>query len=213
MRPSAWRTGEWAIDVHSANAAARHALGGPPAFGYARRMRDASDEALMRAYGDGDASAFEILYERYRGSLYRYFTRQVSDAATANDLYQGCWEKVIKARARYRPSSPFKAWLFRIAHNHLVDFYRSSRPLSELPADNPGPGDEEPQAKLSAAEQHQRFRAAILELPEEQRDAMLLRLESGFSVAEIGKITGVGTETAKSRLRYATRKLKQALQA
>ncbi|HSG95109.1 MAG TPA: sigma factor, partial [Afifellaceae bacterium] len=65
---------------------------------YARGMRDASDETLMQQYAAGDLSAFEALYARYRGPLYRYILRQVSDPATANDLYQGSWEKVIRAR-------------------------------------------------------------------------------------------------------------------
>jgi len=174
-------------------------------------MRTASDEDLMRAYGGGDVAAFEQLYERYRGPLYRYFNRQVAEAATANDLYQGCWEKVIKARKRYRSSSPFKAWLFRIAHNHLMDHYRSRRPVAELPPDNPGPAHEQPMNRLEAAQQDERFRAALAGLPAEQRDVLLLRLESGFSVEEIAALTGVGAETAKSRLRYAVRKLRQVL--
>jgi RNA polymerase sigma factor (sigma-70 family) len=176
-------------------------------------MRNASDEDLMRAYGGGDVAAFEQLYQRYRGPLYRYFNRQVSEPATANDLYQGCWEKVIKARRSYRVRSPFRAWLFRIAHNHLVDHYRAGRPTMELPDDNPGPEGEQPPNRLDQAQRGQRFRTALEGLPPEQRDVLLLRLESGFSVEEIADITGVGAETAKSRLRYATRKLKQVLQS
>ena len=175
-------------------------------------MRNACDEDLMRAYGKGDMAAFEELYQRYRGPLFRYFTRQVREAATANDLYQGCWEKVIKARQRYQSASPFKAWLFRIAHNHLVDHFRAARPATQLPEDNPGRDDGGPAGSLDEAQHQERFKAAILALPQDQRDVMLLRLESGVTVGEIGKLTGVGTETAKSRLRYATRKLKQVLQ-
>ncbi|MBT8063618.1 MAG: RNA polymerase subunit sigma, partial [Gammaproteobacteria bacterium] len=61
-------------------------------------MRERSDEALMEAYAHGDAAAFERLYRRHRGPLYRYIIRYVGDAAIANDLYQGCWEKIILAR-------------------------------------------------------------------------------------------------------------------
>lgn len=179
-------------------------------MGYARRMVESADETLMLAYANGDMAAFEALYGRYRGPLYRYFLRHVSDATTANDLYQGCWEKVIGARQRYSASAPFKAWLFRIAHNHLVDHYRGNRPTGELPdelpADNPGP-----EHALDAAQQQARFRAALAQLPDEQREALLLRLESGLGVEEIATITGVRAETAKSRLRYATAKLKQVL--
>jgi len=180
---------------------------------YPRDMRESSDEVLMIAYGTGDVAAFELLYERYRGPLYRYFRRQLADATAANDLYQGCWEKVIKARGRYRKSSPFKAWLFRIAHNHLVDFYRAARPAEPLSGSEHGPDHEQPLATVTRSERQALFRSALIDLPPEQRDVLLLKLESGFNIEEIGRITGVGSETAKSRLRYATRKLKQVLQS
>ena len=174
-------------------------------------MQDDPDETLMIAYGAGDMAAFEILYARYRGPLYRYFTRQVGEPATANDLYQGCWEKVIAARRKYSDKAPFKAWLFRIAHNHLVDHYRALRPDSELPEDTAG-DDPELGEEIDAQRLDQRFRDAIAALPAEQKQALLLRLESGLGLEDIARITGVGTETAKSRLRYATAKLKQVMQ-
>jgi len=77
-------------------------------------MRDMTDEQLMQRYANGEAGAFDHLYARHRGALYRYFKRQVSDAATANDLYQGTWEKIIKARLKYSPRFPFTAWMYRI---------------------------------------------------------------------------------------------------
>jgi RNA polymerase sigma-70 factor (ECF subfamily) len=174
-------------------------------------MSEATDEDLMLAYGRGDARAFEELYGRYRGPLYRYFLRQVREAALANDLYQGCWEKVIAARRKYSDRAPFKAWLFRIAHNHLVDHFRATRPTTELSDDTPG-DDEDPGDSLDEAQRQAQFRQALEALPREQREALVLRLETGLGVDEIGRITGVGAETAKSRLRYAIAKLKQVMQ-
>ena len=109
-------------------------------------MRGLSDEQLMRQYAAGDMSAFETLYERYRGPLYRYIQRQVREPATVNDLYQGSWEKLIKARRQFKPSASFRAWLFRIAHNHLVDHYRSRKQTEaldpeQMPANNPQPAE------------------------------------------------------------------------
>ena len=188
------------------------ALGVPFTIRYARRMRDTSDETLMLQYASGNMAAFEELYERYRGSLYRYFIRQVSNPATANDLYQGSWEKVIRARGRYRSSAPFKAWLFRIAHNHLVDFYRAAKPSAQIAGDAPDTAQAGPSETLAHEERRAQFRTALLNLPPDQKDALLLKIEVGLDLEEIGKMTGVGAETVKSRLRYATRKLKQALQ-
>jgi RNA polymerase sigma-70 factor (ECF subfamily) len=174
-------------------------------------MRHLSDEQLMHRYAADDLPAFEVLYERYRGPLYRYLARQVREEALANDLYQGVWEKIIGARKTYRPSAPFKAWAFRIAHNHLVDHYRQQRPATSL--EQAGfigvPGEQE-----ELAEQQQRKAAletALAALPEEQRLTIMLRLEGGFDLDQIAKLTDVGRETAKSRLRYATAKLKQVM--
>lgn len=174
-------------------------------------MRGSSDEQLMQQYAAGDMPAFEELYERYRGPLYRYFQRQVRDPATANDLYQGAWEKLIKARQRYKPAAPFRAWLFRIAHNHMVDHFRASRPTDELEPEQMASAAPQPSEVLSHDQREQSFRSALQGLPPEQKDTLLLKVEAGLRLEEIGKITGVERETVKSRLRYATAKLKRVL--
>jgi RNA polymerase sigma-70 factor (ECF subfamily) len=178
---------------------------------YAAFMQELSDEKLMRRYAKGDAKAFDQLYARHRGALYRYFNRQVGDAATVNDLYQGTWEKMIKARRKYRPATPFTAWLYRIAHNHLVDHYRRVKPSTAVETDeladkNPGPA-----GGAIDGEQKDLLRAGIIALPPEQRTTLLLKLESGLKMEEIASVTGVSRETVKSRLRYAVNKLKRSL--
>ena len=175
-------------------------------------MRERSDEALMKAWTGGSMQAFEQLYARYRAPLYRYLLRLAADDAVANDLYQGCWEKVIRARGRYKPSAPFRAWLFRIARNHAVDHFRRHRPGEELredqaATDNPGPAE-----RLATGDRSDRLRDAIRQLPYEQRDAILLRMDAGLDLETMAAITGVGRETVKSRLRYAVRKLRQAME-
>lgn len=174
-------------------------------------MNGDSDETLMLRYARGNGDAFDTLYERYRKPLYAYCLRHVNDATLANDLYQGCWEKVIAARRRYSTRAPFRAWLFRIAHNHIVDHYRARRPESALPPDMVDESATQPADAMDAALRQERFRRAVATLPAEQRDALLLRLEAGLGLEEIAEATGVGAETAKSRLRYATRKLKEVL--
>ncbi len=186
-------------------------LGALPLISYASFMQEKTDEQLMQQYAKGNAKAFDLLYARHRGGLYRYFNRQVNNPATANDLYQGAWEKIIKARGKYRPSSPFTAWMYRIAHNHLVDHYRQSRPADPvetetLSDDRPGPAQD-----VIDGEQNEQLRAGIIGLPEEQRNTLLLKLETGLKMEEIAKVTGVSRETVKSRLRYAVNKLKRSL--
>ena len=174
-------------------------------------MRERSDETLMMAYADGNMEAFELLYSRHRGPLYRYILRQVSDAATANDLFQGSWEKIIKASGSYKPSAPFKAWMYRIAHNHVVDYFRRIRPVSEIPPDQIEAKNPAPEKQFLDEQRSSDLRAAVNQLPAEQKDALLLKLEAGLDLQTIADVTGVNRETAKSRLRYAVGKLKKNL--
>jgi len=186
-------------------------LGVPRRIGYAAFMREKTDEQLMQQYAKGNAKAFDQLYERHRGSLYRYFRRQVSDEATANDLYQGVWEKMIAARKKYRSSSPFSAWMFRIAHNHLVDHYRQSKPVTSVEMDTLADQQALPTEHVIDGQQRQQLQEKIAALPQEQRNTLLLKLETGLKMEEIASVTGTSRETVKSRLRYAVDKLKRSL--
>jgi RNA polymerase sigma factor (sigma-70 family) len=178
---------------------------------YAPYMQEPTDEQLMHRYANGNAKAFDQLYARHRNTLYRYFNRQVNNASTANDLYQGVWEKIIKSRSKYKKTAPFTAWMYRIAHNHLVDYYRRLKPDAQVEADvlsdqQPGPT----QAAIDG-QHNEQLKANIIALPEEQRNTLLLKLETGLKMDEIASVTGVSRETVKSRLRYAVDKLKRSL--
>lgn len=181
------------------------------------RMTGAPDDKeLMLRYRAGDVSAFDTLYGRYKGPLYRFMMRQCRDPEIAADLFQEVWTRVIGARGRYVPSARFNTWLFRIAHNCFIDHYRGHRrrPVEAAGdsvldwADDPLAG---PEARAAGIERADRLRAALGALPVEQREAFLLREEAGMSLQEIGEATGTGRETAKSRLRYAVERLRRAL--
>ena len=180
-------------------------------IGYAAFMQGMTDEKLMQRYAKGDAKAFDQLYARHRAPLYRYFIRQVNNPATANDLYQGAWEKIIKAREKYRPVAPFKMWMYRIAHNHLVDHYRRTRPEDSVEPDTLSDTQADPSQGVIDGEQSELLRTGISALPTEQRNTLLLQLETGLKIEEIARVTGVGRETVKSRLRYAVNYLKRSL--
>jgi len=182
-------------------------------------MSDDEDAQLMLAYARGEMRAFETLYSRHRGALYRYLMRQARDGEVANDLFQEVWSRVIVNRARYEPRAKFRTFLFTLAHNCFIDHCRraKARPtganIDDADAADLLPADEElrPDVKLERDEATQRYRAALASLPPEQRDVYLLHEESDLSLEEIARVTGVGAETAKSRLRYAVGKLKAAL--
>lgn len=181
-------------------------------------IADLGDEALMQAWVAGDAAAFEQLYGRHRTRLYRYFLRQLRDAALADDFFQDTWQKVIAARAEWRPDAPFAAWLYRIAHNRLGDHWRAARLRPQAPDDAEArlarlPGHDTPERMLGEFEQRRQLQLALEALPQEQRDVLLLRLDQELTLEQIGAITGVGRETVKSRLRYAMDKLRLQLPA
>ena len=168
----------------------------------------------MLAYRDGDAGAFETLYARHRGALYRFVLRSLkgtsSDRALAEELFQEAWIRVIEARGRYAPSARFTTWLYTIAHNLLVDHWRrKGLVLVELSDEHASPDN--PARQVEARESAARFLQALEALPPAQREAFLLHEEAGMSVAEIAAATGTNEEAAKSRLRYATAKLKAAI--
>jgi RNA polymerase sigma factor (sigma-70 family) len=178
-----------------------------------------SDEALMLAYAEGDAAAFERLYARHKGPLFRYVLRSVKGRGEAEELFQDIWMKVIEARARYVPKAKFTTWLYTVAHNRLIDHWRGrglavvgSTDDEESGLPEPvAPPASEPQRINEARETLERLEAALAALPLVQREAFLLHHEGELGVAEIAEATGANPEAAKSRLRYAMNKLREAI--
>jgi RNA polymerase sigma-70 factor (ECF subfamily) len=173
-----------------------------------------ADEALMLAYRDGDAAAFEALYARHKGRLYRFILRSVPQRAAAEELFQEIWMRVIEARQRYTPKARFTTWLYTIAHHRMVDHWRAKGlALVALDADEPPPAAAEADPLLQAQgnEALARFVQALESLPPAQREAFLLREEAGLSLAEIAAATGAQEEAVKSRLRYAIAKRRAAI--
>lgn len=176
-----------------------------------------NDESLMLAYCAGDAAAFEHLYARHKGGVYRYLKRQCGNESTAEELFQDVWLNIIRARQRYEASARFTTWLYHIAHNRLIDHYRRN---SRLPAsyDDEAADEIEDHCQLDAVAEINRARQAeklldcIGQLPEAQRESFLLKEEAGLSLLEIAEVTASGRETIKSRLRYALTALRRCLQ-
>lgn len=184
-------------------------------------MDEVTDEALMSRYRDGDAQAFEQLYRRHKGPVYRYLLRQCGVPAVAEELFQDVWLNLIRARGRYEVRARFTTWLYRLAHNRLIDHYR--RQASGVPLSYDDDPDDPLIEQLADRAQHQpdnefelrrqagQLLALLAGLPEAQREVFLLREESGLSLEDIAVATGVSVETAKSRLRYALAKLRAGM--
>jgi len=133
---------------------------------------------------------------------------------TAEDIFQDVWGKIIKSRQNYRPTAKFSTFLYRVAHNCFIDHIRRNKRHSQIvdvePDNQPDPG-ELPEALAERSLAKRRLDAALRELPEEQRDVFLLHEEAGLNLDQIASVTGANRETAKSRLRYAVRKLRVAI--
>jgi RNA polymerase sigma-70 factor (ECF subfamily) len=186
----------------------------------ARAQQQPTDEALMLRYRDGDSAAFETLYKRHKGGLYRYLLRQCQNSAVSEELFQDIWMNIIRTRTNYQVSAKFTTFLYRLAHNRLIDHYRKdSKGIPVSFEDDDCPDIEafvvetrsNPENRFAAKLQMERFVQLLSELPEAQREAFLLYEEADMSVEEIAVITNTGRETAKSRLRYALAKLRQGL--
>jgi len=181
-----------------------------------------TDEQLITAYQEGDLEAFDLLYKRHKNALYRYFYRQVKSAAIADELHQDVWMRIVKTSAVFNQQSLFSTWLFKIAHNRLIDFYRSNKHQNEAineTIDAEGnhsilteaSSSSQPDALLNEAQMAEMVLKAVDELPSEQRETFLLHEHSGLSLKEIANITQVSFESSKSRLRYAVKKLRGQL--
>ncbi|MBI2772808.1 MAG: sigma-70 family RNA polymerase sigma factor [Burkholderiales bacterium] len=181
------------------------------------------DEQLMLAYAQGDAAAFDVLYARHEGALFRFVRRLLGAplAAQADEVFQDTWLRIVTARASFSPQgAAWRTWAFTIAHNAAMDRLRTSgREVSPEARDDQDDPLEWLQAQLDlthpSSEDVAFWRAAgqqllhcLDELPDAQRAAFLLHHEDGASVEELAQRLGLAFETAKSRLRYALQKLR-----
>jgi len=178
-----------------------------------------SDTTLMIRYRDGDVDAFNELYSRHKSTLYRFMVNSCNTDAVAAELFQDVWARVVNGRHGYSNSAPFAAWLYRIARNRLIDYYRSnknSKLTTSLDLE-----DETQVIQLQApllpdevaelATRKDALSTALATLPDEQREVVLLRHIAGFGLQEISELIDENSETVKSRLRYAFTKLRKQL--
>jgi len=183
------------------------------------RHNETTDETLMLHYGKGDAAAFEKLYLRHKGPLYRYLLRSCANRADAEELFQEIWISVIKVRSDYQVSAKFTTWLYRIAANRLTDHYRKhgkwEQYMQEADEHEPSASEcaisplfEQPEHKADINRQIERLLQCIEQLPPLQRQVFLLREETGMKIEEIAEAIDSGKEAVKSRMRYAISRLR-----
>lgn len=190
-----------------------------------------SDEQLMHSYARGSVAAFEQLYARHEGALYRFVRRVLGQslAAQADEVFQDCWLRIVNARDSFdSETGKWKTWAFTIAHHLCLDRLRVSGREPSLDAmvaddaynDTPNWLQESLASGQPGPDDSTHWRAAgkqllhcLEALPAAQRAAFLLHHEDGQSVEELAQALALSFETAKSRLRYALQKLRGCMQA
>jgi len=187
------------------------------------KAKNDDDESLMQRYQSGDAGAFDELYSRHRGGLYRFIARQCRSRDEAEELFQEVWMNVIQSREVYRVEAKFRTWLFTLAHHRLMDFFRRHKyknaggDLIAFDDDAEAANNvvasrvDEPQIRAESQQQGEAILRELEALPAPQREAFLLHEEGGMTIEEIAHNTGVTFEAAKSRLRYAIARLRERL--
>jgi RNA polymerase sigma-70 factor (ECF subfamily) len=184
-----------------------------------------SDEALMLAYQKGDARAFAELVARHEKPLWNFLRRFTSDAASAEDLLQETFMRVVKSAESYQPSARFRTWLYTIARNLCTDHARSRahRKAQSLDAtssrDSDAPrmaetvsgADPGGEQRTLTRELGVQLERALAELPELQREVFVMRELLDLPFAEIAHAVGVSEATVKSRMRYALERMRLSL--
>ena len=184
-----------------------------------------SDELLLKRYLAGHTEAFEVLVTRYQTQVFNYLLRSTRDQATAEELLQDTWMSVLKRAGTFKEDSKFSTWLYAIARNKCIDRSRKMRfrrhrsldaatgQRAEAPVERVVAPQVPVDQAAAAPALRTRIARAVEALPDEQREVFLLRQLQGMAYADIAEVVGCGTNTAKSRMRYALERLQEVLAA
>ena len=181
-----------------------------------------TDEELVKAYAEGNNEAFDILLKRHQERIFNYILRIIKNEDIANDIFQETFVKAIQTirQGRYTENGKFPAWISRIAHNLIIDYYRQeksenlqSSDLTDIDVLNRKELCEETIEDILITNQIRTdVKYLIEELPELQREVLKMRYYQGLSFKEIAEVTGVSINTALGRMRYAILNLRRIAQ-
>lgn len=184
--------------------------------------RLSSDQELVQAYIKGDHSAIEVLINRHRSKVYTYILLTIKNQQLAEDLFQETFIKVIQSlrSGKYKDNGKFLSWVIRIAHNLIIDHFRKEKQMNTLSNDDSEVdlfnskklSDSNIEELIIHGQIRSEVRSLINELPEDQREVVLLRHYGGLSFKEIADQTDVSINTALGRMRYALINLRKLIQ-
>jgi RNA polymerase sigma-70 factor (ECF subfamily) len=172
-------------------------------------MTDASDSELMERYANGDARAFELLFERYEGRAFGFFMRRTGSEDRSRDLYQELFLRLHRFRDRYDPTRPFSPWFFQIARNVLVDEARRALRQREVALDDEVTSSPEPDPE-SHVDLRRRALQLLSRIPAEQGAIVVAAKVQGLEYGEIARRAGRSVDAVKQSASRALRKLRFA---
>ena len=169
-----------------------------------------TDEALMAAVRSGDLGKLGVLFERYHVPLFDFLARMTGDRTAAEDLVQDIFVRILKYRATFRDGGSFETWLYRIARNARADYFRQRAPLEPLEGEalerpEPQPG---PALQLQAERERSRLKRALMQLPEDKRELIVLARYRDMKYDQIAEILGIEVGAVKVRVHRAIRELR-----
>ncbi|MBR1667065.1 MAG: sigma-70 family RNA polymerase sigma factor [Bacteroidaceae bacterium] len=179
-----------------------------------KHLNELADEQLVSLYTEGNNSAFDILLKRYEQKVFSYLLYSVKNQELAEDLFQDVFIKMVVRlkNGQYAENGKFASWMMRIVHNHLIDYYRTtpseiiiSNDESEIDLFNNADiaVNENREQEMIDHQTLQEVRDLIAELPEPQREVLMMRVYEELSFKEIAQKTNCSINTALGRMRYA----------
>ena len=175
--------------------------------------KDKSDDKLITLYVDGNNEAFDSLLERHKDRIYMYIYHAVRNEEQADDIFQDTFVKAIMTikQGRYVENGHFPAWITRIAHNLIIDYFRQTRAENHQSTDDEDANilnrkelsETTIEDSLITSQIHDDVRRLVDALPDSQREVLIMRYYRNMSFKEIADTTGVSINTALGRMRYA----------
>ncbi len=187
-----------------------------------QKLSKLADDQLVAAYANGNNEAFDTLLNRHKDRVFSYILHIVKDREQAEDIFQETFVKAIMTikQGRYTDSGKFSAWISRIAHNLIIDFYRQEKAENTVSTDSDVTdmlnrrdlAEENIEDRLVSEQIQEDVRRIIDALPESQREVLMMRYYRDMSFKEIAEATNVSINTALGRMRYAILNMRRIAQ-
>ncbi len=179
-----------------------------------------SDQQLVAQYLEGNEAVLTKLVERHKSKIYTAILMFVKDRYLAEDIFQDTFIKVIDTlrSGKYKEEGKFLPWVMRIAHNLCIDYYRKVKRVPTITNSEDFDifevlnfTDDNAEKSMIVKETKQKVRSLVEQLPEEQKEVVILRHYAGLSFKEIAQLTGVSINTALGRMRYGLQNMRKVI--